>query len=134
MSDLTHETERLVLDWLTGKTVVQPVAPLVVRLMGASGDADTPGTEVTGDLYVEQEASLPAAATAAGVTSSGNDTPVTFPGIDATVAVDVYGVEVWDSGTTPRRLAFKDYGVTPVTVPAGETAVLDVDTLVLEIP
>ena len=117
--NLTDETERLVLDWLNGAAVTQPVAPLMVRLVSAAGSDSAAGTEVTGDLYAAQPAGLGAATTTGGVTKITNAAAVAFPGISSTGTVAVAGIAVWDSGAVPRRIAYQVFG-TPINVAAGE--------------
>lgn len=118
--NLTDEAERMLLDWLNGDTtVVQPTAPLMVRLTSTAPTDSTAGTEVTGDLYAPVAASLGAAATTAGVSKITNAATVTISGIDSANPKDVWGVEIWDSAAVPIRVAYLAYGAA-VTVVAGD--------------
>jgi pectate lyase len=123
MSDnLTDEAERLVLDWLNGDTtVVQPVAPLMVRLTTTAPTDSAAGTEAAGDLYDSVPAGLGAAATTAGTSKVTNAAQVTVPGVSTSAAVNIWGVEIWDSGATPRRIAYQAFGAA-VSVPANQPA------------
>lgn len=133
MTDLTNDTERMVLDWLNGDPgVVQPTAPLVVRLLSVAGTEAVAGTEIVGDMYEEQPCGFGLAVTDSGTntTKLSNPATVTWPALDSVSNVTVVGAEIWDSALVPVRLAHKTYG-TSVVVPAGETAVLDTGTLTL---
>lgn len=123
--NLTDEAERLVLDWLNGAVVTQPVAPLKVRLTSTTPTDSAAGTEVTGDVYTPQDAGLGVAATTAGVSKITNAATVTFTAIDSAASRSVAGVEIWDSGGTPRRIAHGVPTGAPVSVAAGEACVFN---------
>lgn len=128
--NLTSVAERLVLDWLAGKTIDQPVGPLVMRLMAANGNDETLGTEVIGDVYDEVPISFGPAATASDATTMKNSQTVNFPAISTTSATSVAGFEIWDSNVPAMRIFWHAYG-TPVNVPAGQAATISVNSLVV---
>jgi hypothetical protein len=128
--NLTDDIERLVLDWINGVEVEQPVAPLVVRLMGVVGSDSAEGTEVTGDSYAPVPTGFGPAATTGGISKLANTAATDAGVIDTTASTSVAGIEVWDSGIIPRRIGHHAFAA-PVTVPANEPAVFDAGTLTL---
>lgn len=128
--NLTDDTERLVLDWLNGVEVEQPVGPLVVRLMGTVGSDSALGVEVAGDSYNPVPTGFGVAATTGGVSKLVNTASTSVGVLSTTAATSVAGFEVWDSGIIPRRVGHHAFAA-PVSVPANEPAVFDAGTLTL---
>lgn len=129
-NNLTDDGERLILDWLTGNSTVLPVLPVVVRLMSANGSESTPGTEIVGTDYDEQEVIFGYASTVSGVTTAKNSAIVSWPLLDSGASKTVTGYEIWDSGAIPRRFSFEVFGAS-VTVAANEPCQFAINALSL---
>jgi hypothetical protein len=128
------------LKWLLGQAADPPVEPLMVRLVTAAGDDDTPGTEVAGGTYTPQALTAAAVVDAA----ASNATLLRWEGIPANLGPGgtttvIHGVEIWDSAAAPRRwwhglfvtVDGDDVVPSPKTVPDGvlEVAAGDLDLM-----
>lgn len=106
MSSLTNVGEQQVVDWLATGTTAAPVLPYKLRLVTANGSETAAGTEVTGGSYPAggKDCVMGASSLAGdGRYESGNTTLIRY---DNMPAVTVVGVELWDSGGTPRRFFY----------------------------
>lgn len=131
--NLTDETERLVLDWLlTDAAVARPVLPLRMRLMQAEGTDSAAGTELVASEYTPKDITFSPASTTSGATKSRNAETVRYPLIDAGAEKTVTGVEIWDSGATPRRVVRGTFA-TPFIVPAGAPLEFAMNSLTFQI-
>ncbi|MEQ7008474.1 hypothetical protein ABN028_20070 [Actinopolymorpha sp. B17G11] len=97
--NLTDTAEALALAWLSGEGTAptRPTAPLMLRLVTASGSDSAAGTQVAnagGSAYSPQDANLNAAGTT-------NTAEIRFTNMPACTVV---GGELWDSAGTPVRV------------------------------
>lgn len=123
---MTDTAENLALDFLNPDVTAptRPTAPLMCRLMSDTTATDsTAGTEVTGDSYTPQQASVGAAS---GGTQT-NTADIAFTAIDSASDKTVAAVELWDSATTPVRVWYGALSATktvnagdPFSIPAGD--------------
>lgn len=97
MAALTNTAETHTANWLAGRTdAVAPTLPYVMALVTANGTDDTQGSEVSGGGYVRTEVAF----TAAWGDTIANDALVRFENMPG---VEIVGLEVYDSATTPIR-------------------------------
>lgn len=97
--NLPDAIENSLLDALVGSATWTVTTPVMLRLCTSLGDDATPGTEVAGGSYAPKPVSF---STASGG-SITNTAMLTFTGMPACTVV---AVEVWDSGVSPKRLAY----------------------------
>lgn len=127
MGSFTTEAADTIVNWIIDPESVAPyVPPLICHLMTVNGDEDDPGTEVTGNAYEPQEIRF---ALVAG-RQVGNSAVILYSSLDSDIDVTVVGGEVWDSGSTPRRVGFGAFPSGTV-VPAGEPFAIPIGALVL---
>lgn len=112
------------LNWLTGKTVTQPVGPLQV-VIGEDQDVswETAITQHSGDLWEEQDIAFGTPAFDGANAVTANSAAVPFDGLDATNAMEIGAFELWDSDAVPTRIfVINTQGhpnATPRTIQAG---------------
>lgn len=119
MGQLTREVSTSLLTWALiapEEVTIQPTMPIMVRLMKTAGTADVLGTEVTGELYDEQDSQWAITTLTPGATAI-NVSDVTYDGISETETVTVTGVELWDSSDEPIRIAFANLSSPYVVAP-----------------
>ena len=110
MGQLTRDAETRILRWLLispTDTTIMPTHPIRVKLMSVTGDSETAGVEVVGDLYSPVNSDWGITTLSPGGTAI-NLSDIVFSGISSASSVTVAGVELWDSGTIPLRLAWAD--------------------------
>lgn len=132
MGLLTRDIERRLLKWLLvdqDDTTIRLTHPIVLRLMQDNGDADTPGTEVQGDTYVEIEADWVESTTTPGVEFE-NVADITYNSLSSTAPVTVTGGELWDSSEPAVRVGYATFTSSiivgigdPFTIGAGQLKV-----------
>lgn len=108
------EANRLVNAMLGKGTYPAPTGAIMARLLTAHGTETTPGTQVTNtgeSAYAPQSvtAATPASATNGVMTSNAAITFTNMP------AATVVGIELWDSGATPRRQMYGALTATKTT-------------------
>lgn len=121
MGLLTRDVETRILKWLlinSDDSNLPVEQPVVARLMATNGNATSPGTEITGDVYSPAEVSWGISAEVPGV-SAINGLDVTFIALDSSSAKTVVGVELWDSSDTPIRIGYAALD-SAVTIAAGD--------------
>ena len=105
--------ENQLLDALVGTSTYSITGATKLRLMTANGDDASAGTEVTGGSYVAKTIEFDAAAGG----SISNNASISFTGMPAATVV---GIEIYDSASSPKRLAYGPLTASRV-VTAGDT-------------
>lgn len=113
---LAEPGAKLLLNWVTGKSVVQPTA-FQIRLMVTNGNMSSPGFEVTGGTYAPQTVAFADAIDASGIIRALSENSVTWASLHPTENTIITGAELWATAPTPLRLAWTEH--TPYSVPAG---------------
>lgn len=111
--NLTDTVENQLLDALVGNASYTVTTPIKLALVTANGSDSTGGTEVTGGSYSRQNISF-GAASGGQIVSTGT---ISFGNMPTTTVV---GIELWDSGGTPKRLAYGPLTASKALV-AGDT-------------
>lgn len=112
MGALNVAASRELLDHINLVGSWTPTGPLMLRLMSANGSSGAAGTEVTGGSYAPQSIAFGSADVNATAASTADIIFTAMP------AVNVVGVEIWDSSGSPLRLWWGAL-TTPKTVAAG---------------
>lgn len=111
--NLTDTVENQLLDALVGNASYTVTTPIKLALVTANGSDSAGGTEVTGGSYSRQNISFNAAS-GGQIVSTGT---ISFGNMPTTTVV---GIELWDSGGTPKRLAYGPLTASKALV-AGDT-------------
>lgn len=111
--NLTDTVENQLLDALVGNASYTVTTPIKLALVTANGSDSAGGTEVTGGSYSRQNISFDAAS-GGQIVSTGT---ISFGNMPTTTVV---GIELWDSGGTPKRLAYGPLTASKALV-AGDT-------------
>lgn len=111
--NLTDTVENQLLDALVGNASYTVTTPIKLALVTANGSDSAGGTEVTGGSYARQNISFDAAS-GGQIVSTGT---ISFGNMPTTTVV---GIELWDSGGTPKRLAYGPLTASKALV-AGDT-------------
>lgn len=111
--NLTDTVENQLLDALVGNASYTVTTPIKLVLVTANGSDSAGGTEVTGGSYSRQNISFDAAS-GGQIVSTGT---ISFGNMPTTTVV---GIELWDSGGTPKRLAYGPLTASKALV-AGDT-------------
>lgn len=130
MGQLTIDIQKKVLSWLLHNSaypVNPPLQPIMVHLMSSNGNNATRGVEVSGDSYVPEVASwiIPDGGVDAYAVNSSE---ISFSAIDSTSAVSVAGIELWDSSSTPQRIAYGELEY-PVSVGPNQSFTIAVEQI-----
>ncbi|TXH11863.1 MAG: hypothetical protein E6R04_00060 [Spirochaetes bacterium] len=122
MGLLTKDIQSKILSWLLINStfpVNPPTQPVRMHLLTSNGTSTAAGTEVVGNSYEPETVSWILSGTPTEAVAT-NGAPVSFSSLDSENVITVVGIELWDSSTTPQRVAFAslDY---PVSVGPGQS-------------
>lgn len=122
MGQLTRETEERMLRWLlidSQDSTLVYTQPLEVRLMSLNGSDTVEGVEIEANSYEPGDIEWAISSEPTAV-EYVNLADVDFPILDTDEDITISGVEIWDSSTEPRRVAFASLPG-DVIIPAGNS-------------
>jgi len=124
--NLPDPIENQLLDALVGTASYTVTTPIKIALETTAGTDSAAGTEVTGGSYARQTVTFGSAS--AG--SISNTTVVTFTNMPA---ASLNAIAIYDSASTPKRLAYGPLSGAPKSVSSGDTFQLAIGSVTLSL-